>query len=107
MARVFKQATATIEAQNTFTGHLHPMDAGRREFNISVSGITDSTVTLQRTFDGGATFGDVEEYTAASGTLNGCVEKVFESGGEGREAYRIGVKTGDYGSDTVVCLLTH
>jgi hypothetical protein len=38
--------------------------------------------------------------------VNGFVEKVIEGGREGREAYRVGIKTGDYGTDTVICLIT-
>jgi len=101
MARVYGQATATLTAQNTFTGHIHPADKPQRDgrLNISVTGRTDSTVTLQRTFDG-TTFVDVESYTANT-------QKVFQCCGEGAEAYRLGIKTGAYGTDTVVCRLSH
>jgi hypothetical protein len=101
MARGYARVTATIAAQNTFTDHIHPADKPERPYlNLSVSGVSDSTVTLQRTFDGGTTWLDVESYTADA-------EKVIEGAHEGAEAYRVGVKTGDYGSDTVLVRLSH
>jgi hypothetical protein len=106
MARANKEATATIEAENIFTDHIHPMDTMKGLLNLSISGLTDSTVTVQRTYDAGTTWRDVVQYAVAD-SVNGYVEKVIEGGLEGREAYRVGVKTGDYGTDTVVCLLTH
>lgn len=111
MARATKEASASLTAQNTFTDHIHPMDTTKGLLNLSISGLTDSTVTVQRSYNanpaaGTATWRDVAQY-AVGDSVNGFVDKVIEGGLEGREAYRAGIKTGDYGSDTVVILLTH
>lgn len=107
MARVYGVAAASLTAQNTFTGHIHPADKPEKDkMNLSISGLADSTVTLQRTFDGGSTWKDVVQYTVAD-VVNGDVEKIIDVANEGVEAYRVGIQTGDYGSDTVVCRLSH
>lgn len=87
-------ATASIAAQNTFTDWAEITGDG----HVSASGITDSTVFVQRSFDEGSTALDVESFTAD-------FEKVI-SGSGGRVWYRIGIKTGGYGTDTVVCRVT-
>lgn len=83
--------TKTISAQNTFSDGL----SLRGDFSLSVSGLSDSTVTVQRSFDN-STWADVDTFTAN-----------YEGNGyEGVGAlYRAGIKTGDYGSDTVVVTL--
>jgi hypothetical protein len=87
-------ATASLTAENTFTDWADIQDKG----HISASGISDSTVFVQRSFDEGATVKDVESFTAD-------FEKVIDGSGS-RVFYRIGIKTGGYGSDTVVCRVT-
>ena len=106
MARVYSVATATLSAQNTFTDHIHPADKEQNPFlNLSITGLADSTVSLQRSFDSGVSWANVEQYTF---TDNGAsVQKVVEGAWEGAEAYRLGIETGNYGSDTVVCRLSH
>ena len=91
MATPLKRAIATLTAQNTFTDWAKI----RGLADISISGVSDSTVTVQRSFDGGATIKDVESFTAS-------VEKVLEVSQQG-VSYRVGIKTGNYGTDTVVC----
>jgi len=85
--------TATITAQDSFTAGIpvHPED----RVSISLSGISDSTVTLQRKIDG-TNWRDVKTYTA-----NAEETYVADEAGE----VRAGVKTGDYGTDTVVARL--
>jgi len=109
MARGYGRVVASLTAQNTFTDHIHPADKRELEglLNLSISGLTDSTVTVQRTFDAGTTWKDVVQYVGGTDDVNGCVEKVIEAGNEGVVAYRVGIKTGDYGSDTVVCRISH
>ena len=84
--------TKSIAAENIFSDAL----ALRGDFSLSISGLSDSTVTVQRSFDGGSNWADVDTFTSS-----------YE--GNGYEAvgaqYRAGVKTGDYGSDTVVISL--
>ena len=83
--------TKTISAQNTFSDGL----SVRGDFAVSISGVSDSTITIQRSFDN-STWADVDTFT---GNYEG-------NGYEGVGAlYRAGVKTGDYGSDTVVVTL--
>lgn len=79
-----------ISAQNTFTPTLEM----RGYFNVSVWASTfDATVTLQRSFDSGTTWLDVSEFTANDEMVGHEPEKDV--------IYRIGVKTGDYGVNTV------
>ena len=91
MTQRTSRAAASLTAQNTFT----PWVEIRGLADVSISGVTDSTVTVQRTFDGGSTIKDVESFIAD-------VEKQLD--GSRQEAkYRIGIKTGNYGTDTVLC----
>lgn len=107
MARGYGAVSASIAAQNTFTDHIHPADKpDRAGLNLSITGLTDSTVTVQRSFDGGTNWADVVQYVTGDG-VNNSVQKVIEANGEGMEAFRVGIKTGDYGTDTVVCRLSH
>ena len=91
MTRRTSRAAATLTAQNTFT----PWVEIRGHADVSISGVTDSTVTVQRTFDDAATVKDIESFT-------GPVEKQLDGSIQGAK-YRIGIKTGNYGSDTVLC----
>lgn len=85
--------TAALTAQNTFSDSLRASD---RSFSISVAGINGHTVTLQRKEVGGSTWKDVEAYTANT-------EKNIDS--LGRWDWRLGVKTGDFGTGTVALIL--
>lgn len=84
-------ATASITAENTFTDWVAVQKFG----HVSVSGISDSTVTVQRSFDEGSTIKDVESFTAD-------FEKIIQ-GSQSTVWYRVGVKTGNYGTDTIAC----
>ena len=81
---------ATLTAQNTFTDWAQL----KGEADLSISGVADSTVTVQRTLDGGTTIKDVESFVVD-------VEKSISASISGVH-YRVGIKTGDYGSDTVL-----
>jgi hypothetical protein len=82
--------TRSITAENQFT------DAAELTgyFNLSLSGTWEATVTLQRSFDSGSTWYDVDTRTANT------EEYGFEP--EDGVQYRAGVKTGDFTSGTVV-----
>jgi hypothetical protein len=84
----------SIDAENLFT------DAAELGgyFNISISGTWTGTVTVQRSFDGGSTWYDVQQWT----------ENAEEFGFEPERGvqYRGGVKLGDYGSGPVVVRLS-
>lgn len=95
MSSEFKKRTASLTAQNTFTGKLSLRPGSGVE--ISVSGTFVATVTFQRSFDGGQTWLDVREYTAPS-------ERSYKADGA-RCDVRIGIKTGDFTSGTAVVAL--
>ena len=88
--RKFRSVDLSITAQNIFTEWFELSNTA----DLSISGVADSTVTVQRTFDGGATIKDVEAFTAST-------EKVM-LGSNNPVLYRVGIKTGEYGTDTVV-----
>jgi hypothetical protein len=88
------RAIATITAENTFT----PWASLRGNGDISVSGVSDSTVTVQRSFDGGLTAKDIESFTAN-------FERTVDASEQGA-VYRVGVKTGDYGTDTILARIS-
>lgn len=94
MARLIK-ITRTITAQNVFSDALR---VANKRFSISVYGINGDTVTLQRKEIGAPSteWRDVEEYTANA-------EKNVDS--VGAWDWRLGVKSGDYGSGTVKVVL--
>lgn len=81
--------TASITAQNTFSDGLY-VEGG---FNLSISGTFSATVTVQRSFDQGSTWRDVDTFTAPIETFGTDPEPVV--------VYRAGVKTGDFTSGTV------
>lgn len=101
---VVKVVSETATAENTFTDwisateHVQRSDPGVGWLNLSVSGTFVATVTLQRRFADDQTARDVEAYTAV--TDKSIVD--YEPGVE----YRVGVKTGGYGSGSVVMRLS-
>lgn len=87
--------TATVTAENTFTVPA----AFLGTFNVSVVGSTFvGTVTLQRSFDKGFVWGDVDSWTADT------EEWKFEP--EGGVMYRLGCKTGGFTSGSVAVRLS-
>ena len=77
-----------ISAQNTFTAPVVLLGG----FSLSISGTWAGTVTIQRSFDEGSTWLDVQTYTA----------NIEDTGSEprGNTVYRVGIKTGNYTSGT-------
>jgi len=84
--------SANITAENTFT------DAVRLEgyFNFSISGTWAATVTVQRSLDGATNWVDVDTFTANSEEVGFEPEFMY---------YRVGVKTGEFTSGTVIVRL--
>jgi hypothetical protein len=78
-----------ITSQNIFT-NLVQLDG---KFQILISGLTDSTVTFQATLDG-VTFHDIETFTSNGIHVGEVASNTYK--------YRVGIKTGGYGSDTVL-----
>ncbi len=88
--------TASISAQNTFsdaTGTFCIQNGGPW-FDFSLSGTWAGTVTLQRSYDGGSTWMDVQTYTA------NAEDQGYEP--QLGVCYRFGIKTGAYTSGTAV-----
>jgi len=89
MAKIVEQKE-TITAQNIFTEWAQL----KGEADLSISGLSGSVVTVQRTLDNGETIKDIENFTADA-------EKIIVSSIAGT-LYRVGIKTGDYAADTVL-----
>lgn len=85
-----KVATLSATAEDTFSDEV----ALKGLFNISLSGTWAATVYLQRSFDNGSTWNDVDSFTEN-------VENIATEPESG-VLYRIGVKAGGYTSGTVV-----
>ena len=83
------KVSASIAAQNTFSNGV----LITKDFSLSLSGTWVATVFVQRSFDGGTSWVDVESFTS-----NG--EFVGYEPEEGIY-YRFGCKTGGYTSGTV------
>ncbi|MFN0043573.1 MAG: hypothetical protein ACKVSF_10235 [Alphaproteobacteria bacterium] len=84
------KSTASISAQNIFCDPIQLSGP----FNFSLSGTWSATVWLQRSYDGGSTWLDVQGYTAN-------VEDAWSEHEVG-VLWRFGVKTGGYTSGTVI-----
>ena len=85
-----------IAAENTFTTAITVEgDGDARIFSIVVSDLSDSTVTLQKsTVSATGPWTDVTDWTADT-------SEDYDDGLDSQTVYyRIGVKTGDYGTDT-------
>jgi len=89
-----KSETRSITAANLFTDAVSMVGY----FNLSISGTWAGTVTVQRSFDSGSTWHDVDTWT----------ENTQEYGlePEGGTQYRVGIKTGEYTSGTCVVRLS-
>lgn len=89
------RVAASIAAQNTFSDPV----AITGDFNLSLSGTWVATVHLQRSYPNApTTWFDVASYTA------NIEDRGFEP--ETGVQYRVGVKTGNYTSGTVVARIS-
>ena len=93
-----KSVTASLTAQNTFSNGISPTYKGESFLNISISGTFVAIVTLQRSFDGGSNWVDVDSFSSPIET------RLWEY--EEDVLYRLGVKTGNYTSGTVAVRLS-
>ena len=80
-----------ITGQNQYTDSMKT-SLVRRNFNTSVWGTFVATVTVQRSFDNGNTWLDVEVFTEPGEWVGVETERCI---------YRAGVKTGNYTSGTI------
>ena len=87
-------ATATITGDDSFTTEAYL----EGYFNLSISGTFSATVTVQRSFDKGSTWLDIDSFTSATEEVGFEPETV---------KYRVGVKSGDYTSGSIVVRLGH
>jgi hypothetical protein len=100
---VGQTVAATLTGADEFTDDDSMRITGvsdSRIFTVEISGRSDSTITLQRSIDETGSWTDVATYTADQGATNydDSLDNVIAF-------YRIGIKTGDYGSDTVTATL--
>jgi len=96
-----QEVTATLTAQDTGTNSIKVTGIeASRIFVISATGFADSTLTLQRSSDD-TNWTDVESYTVVQ-------LKNYDDGFDNSTLYyRLHIKTGDYGTDTVVASLEY
>jgi hypothetical protein len=80
----------SISAENQYSEKVH---LGGK-FNLSLSGTWVGNVTVQRSFDDGGTWLDAAEFAANGEYIGQEIEPDV--------VYRIGVKTGDYTSGTII-----
>lgn len=89
-----KLATRTVTQENTFTDAVGLTGY----FNLSISGTWAGTVTVQRSYDLGSTWYDVDTWTANTEEYGLEPERGVQ--------YRVGVKTGGHTSGSVVLRLS-
>ncbi len=89
-----KSVTKTVTGANQFSDAVELTGY----FNISISGSWTATVTVQRSFDSGSNWLDVETWTANTEEYGLESEKGIY--------YRVGVDTGDYTTGSVVLRLS-
>jgi hypothetical protein len=86
--------TKSVAAENQFSD---PIPSGGH-INLSISGTWTATVWVQRSFDGGANWLDVESFTTNT--------ESFINDPETNVLYRAGVKTGGFTAGPVVIRLS-
>lgn len=100
---VGQRVEESISAENVFSDAIRVIGIGEsRRFSVTVAGTFVATVTLQRSFDEGATWEDVGTYTAPASETpasDGFDNQIVH--------YRIGVDTGDYTSGTADVALNY
>lgn len=94
--------TKSISTANDFTDEIEVTGTdSSRVINIVVTGTFTATWHLQRSFDGGASWLDVTSGTAPTATS-------FNDGlNNSAVLYKLGVKTGNYTSGTLLCSLVY
>ena len=88
--------TKTITAENQWTGTLDLLGF----FNYSGQGTFVATITLQRSFDEGVTWEDVDTNTVAF-SLVGFEPMMPFKFSKPHVKYRLGVKTGEFTSGSI------
>lgn len=97
-----QNVTRSVSADNTFSDTIEVTGVGStRAFTIVVSGTFVATWHLQQSFDGGSSWLDVSSSTTTSSSSynDGLTNSTV--------LYRVGVKTGNYTSGTLVMSLSY
>lgn len=97
-----QHVAADATNDNVFTDHIKMDGSGTfRKFNVNVTGIAGgSVVKLQRSFNAPGQWIDYQTYTTNTGSV---IDDTLDNQ---LVYYRIGIKSGDYGSGTVSMSLT-
>lgn len=92
-------STTLLSAENTFTDSVISTvsAANDRDIAISITGTFIARVTVQRSLDGGTTWGDLPVSFNAPREYNVTPNRTV--------LYRVGIKTGDYTSGTVKVII--
>jgi len=99
---VGQNVAASVSAANVFTSYIIVTGVGEaRIFNISISGTWSATVTIQRSFDEGASWSSAYTYV---GNTSGPIDDGLTNS---TVRYRIGIATGNYTSGTAVLSLSY
>ncbi len=95
--------TSSISAQNVFTDPIKITGTEEaRAFGLIIENRTDSTITLQFAFTADGPWTDTSPQYTADTSIS------YDDGQDDQIIYyRIGIKTGDYGTDTVTVTLNY
>jgi hypothetical protein len=94
-------STGVLAGDNQFTNPIKVTGIeSNRVFVLSLSGVVDSTLTLQKSVGEVGSWVDTEQYTAD------ITKSINDDNDNQIIYYRWGIKTGDYGTDTVTAELT-
>ena len=94
--------TANLSGDNQFTDPIRVIGVGgQRDISILISGVWTATVTLQMSIEEPGSWVDVESFTT-----NQSISYSDELDNQ-EIYYRLGIKSGDYGSGTAVASLVH
>ncbi len=95
--------TKAISSQDDFTDPIRIVGAeAARVFSLIIEDRTDSTITLQFAFSATGPWNDISPQYIAD------VSTSYDDGQDNQIIYyRLGIKTGDYGTDTVTCTLNY
>lgn len=88
-----EKVSSTITSSNTYTSAM-PVAPGYCSFSLVLTGT--ATVHLQRSFDSGTNWKDVNSYTADT-------EATITEGAS--TLYRAGIKSGNYTSGSAYCVI--
>jgi len=103
IASAGQTVTVSAGAADVFTDPIRVVGSETaRVFSLIIENRVDSTITLQFAFSADGPWNDTApQYTADISTS-------YDDGQDGQIIYyRLGIKTGDYGTDTVICTLNY